>query len=91
MDDAFTAMLFLTALTGLALLALRETPAMGVLLALHLGVVFAFFVTMPYGKFVHGIHRFAALLRAARERRAVSVGGDKRVPVATTGQGGTRP
>jgi len=68
MDVAFLVMLFLTSLTGLALLVLRETGAMGVLLALHLGVVFALFVTMPYGKFVHGIYRAAALARAARER-----------------------
>jgi citrate/tricarballylate utilization protein len=43
---------------------------MGILLALHLGVVLALFLTMPYGKFVHGLYRFAALLRYARERRA---------------------
>ncbi len=69
MDAAFIVMLFLTSLTGLALLILRETSAMGPLLALHLGVVFALFVTMPYGKFVHGIYRFVALVRYARERR----------------------
>ncbi|MYZ46993.1 tricarballylate utilization 4Fe-4S protein TcuB [Propylenella binzhouense] len=70
MDVAFIAMLFLTGLTGLLLLLLRATPAMGILLAVHLGVVFSLFVTMPYGKFVHGIYRFAALVRYAKERRA---------------------
>ncbi|MFZ1105809.1 MAG: tricarballylate utilization 4Fe-4S protein TcuB [Hyphomicrobiaceae bacterium] len=69
MDVAFLAMLFLTGLTGLALLALRETAAMGLLLALHLGVVLALFLTFPYGKFVHGLYRFLALVRYARERR----------------------
>jgi citrate/tricarballylate utilization protein len=69
MDVAFILMLFLTSLTGLALLVLRATPAMGILLALHLGVVFGFFITMPYGKFMHGIYRFAALVRYAYERR----------------------
>ena len=69
MDVAFTLMLLLTSLTGLALLALRATPAMGTLLALHLGVVFALFITMPYGKFVHGLYRVAALVRYAAERR----------------------
>jgi citrate/tricarballylate utilization protein len=69
MDVAFILMLFLTSLTGLALLVLRETAAMGPLLALHLGVVFALFITMPYGKFVHGIYRFVALVRYARERK----------------------
>jgi len=72
MDVAFLAMLFATSLTGLALLVLRETPLMGVLLALHLGVVFSLFVTMPYGKFVHGLYRFAALVRYARERQTMA-------------------
>jgi citrate/tricarballylate utilization protein len=71
MDIAFIVMLFLTSLTGMALLILRETAAMGPLLALHLGVVFSLFVTMPYGKFVHGIYRFAALVRYAMERKAM--------------------
>jgi citrate/tricarballylate utilization protein len=72
MDTAFILMLFLTALTGLALLLWRETSAMGPLLALHLGVVFALFITLPYGKFVHGIYRYAALVRYARERRMMT-------------------
>lgn len=68
MDTAFLVMLFLTALTGLLLLFLRATPAMSLLLAIHLGVVFGFFLTLPYGKFVHGLYRFAALVRYAQER-----------------------
>ena len=69
MDVAFLAMLFLTGLTGLLLLMLRATPAMGVLLAVHLGFVLGFFLTMPYGKFVHGLYRFGALLLYTKERR----------------------
>lgn len=72
MDIGFIAMLFLTGLTGMTLLVLRETAAMGPLLALHLGAVFALFITMPYGKFVHGIYRFAALVRYAQERRTAA-------------------
>jgi citrate/tricarballylate utilization protein len=71
MDVAFIVMLFATSLTGLALLVLRATAAMPLLLALHLGVVFALFITLPYGKFVHGLYRLAALVRYARERRAL--------------------
>lgn len=71
MDIAFTAMLFLVSLTGLLLLVLRSTPAMGTMLAVHMGFVFGFFITIPYGKFVHGIHCFGALVRYAKERRAL--------------------
>jgi citrate/tricarballylate utilization protein len=70
MDTGFILMLFLTSLTGLALLILRETSWMGILLAIHLGVVFSLFVTLPYSKFVHGIYRFMALIRFARESSA---------------------
>jgi citrate/tricarballylate utilization protein len=68
MDAAFLVMLFMTSLTGLLLLGLRATSAMGLLLAIHLGMVFALFLTLPYGKFVHGIYRFMALVRYAKER-----------------------
>jgi citrate/tricarballylate utilization protein len=70
MDVAFIVMLLLTGITGLALLVLRDTAAMGPLLALHLGIVFALFLTLPYGKFVHGIYRFLALVRYASEIRS---------------------
>jgi citrate/tricarballylate utilization protein len=69
MDTGFLMLLFLTSLTGLLLLALRETRAMGPLLALHLGAVMALFVTLPYGKFVHALYRVAALVRFHIERK----------------------
>jgi citrate/tricarballylate utilization protein len=69
MDLAFIVLLFLTSVTGLALLALRDTRAMAPLLAIHLGVVLALFVTLPYGKFVHAVYRVAALVRYHVERK----------------------
>ncbi|MEA7187986.1 hypothetical protein ONJ45_27200, partial [Salmonella enterica subsp. enterica serovar Virginia] len=42
-----------------------DTSGMGILLALHLGVVMALFLTLPYGKFAHGFFRCAALLKGA--------------------------
>ncbi|HEX5866126.1 MAG TPA: tricarballylate utilization 4Fe-4S protein TcuB [Beijerinckiaceae bacterium] len=91
MDMAFIAILFLTSLTGLLLLVLRETAAMGVLLAVHLGVVFAFFITLPYSKFVHGIYRWVALVRFAKERRLILANEAEAAATTSTGQGGTRP
>lgn len=69
MDRAFIALLFLTSTSGLALWLARGTPALALLLCLHLGAVMALFATMPYGKFAHGIFRTAALLRHAVEKR----------------------
>ena len=72
MDVAFLVLLFLTSLSGLLLLALRETPAMGSLLALHLGIVAGLFLTLPYSKFVHGLYRYLALVRHSMEESAES-------------------
>lgn len=68
MDVAFLLLLGLTSLTGLLLLVLRATPAMGTLLAVHLGFVAGLFLTMPYGKFAHVVYRYAALIRNALEQ-----------------------
>ena len=78
MDVGFLALLLLISLSGLALLALRESAAMGTLLALHLGAVMALFLTMPYGKFAHALFRMAALIRYHVERRrpALSTGAE---------------
>ena len=69
MDLGFIALLFLTSASGLALWLGRGTPALALLLCLHLGAVMALFATLPYGKFAHGIFRSAALLRHAVEKR----------------------
>lgn len=79
MDRGFIALLFFTSLTGLALWWARGTAAMPATLALHLGFVMAFFLTLPYGKFAHGIFRSAALLKWSIEKRLpskLSVGDD---------------
>ena len=79
LDRGFMLLLLLTSASGLALLAWRDTAAMGVLLVVHLGAVMAFFLTLPYGKFAHGIYRSAALLKWAIEKRQPSrlkLGGD---------------
>lgn len=69
MDLGFIALLFLTSASGIALWLGRGTPALAILLCLHLGAVMALFATLPYGKFGHGIFRSAALLRHAIEKR----------------------
>ena len=71
LDESFIAMLLLTSLTGLLLLILRDTPVMGVLLFVHLGVVLALFLTLPYGKFMHGFYRTAALVKYRTESDVV--------------------
>jgi citrate/tricarballylate utilization protein len=67
LDISFIAMLFLTSATGLLLLVLRGSPLMPALLVGHLGFVLALFVMLPYGKFIHGIHRMTALVMFANE------------------------
>lgn len=65
----FILILLATGASGLALRFLGETPLLGVLLALHLGAVLTLFVLAPYSKFVHGLYRYLALLRFARDLR----------------------
>jgi citrate/tricarballylate utilization protein len=69
MDNAFLALLWSTSASGLALLAWRQTQGMPLLLVVHLALVMALFLTLPYGKFVHAVYRFAALLRYHLERK----------------------
>lgn len=69
MDRGFIFILLLISLTGLALLALRDTQAMALLLIIHLATVMTFFLTIPFGKFAHGFYRSAALLKFAVEER----------------------
>ena len=72
MDLAFITLLLVVGASGLLLAVARQTPAMPLLLCLHLGSVMAFFATMPYGKFAHGLYRAAALLKWSIEKRQPS-------------------
>jgi len=72
MDLGFIALLFFISLSGLLLWLMGATVGMPLMLALHLGAVMALFLTLPYGKFAHGIFRTAALLRFAVEKRQPS-------------------
>ncbi|MBI5128660.1 MAG: tricarballylate utilization 4Fe-4S protein TcuB [Rhodopseudomonas palustris] len=79
MDRGFIALLLLVSATGFALLLLRDTQWMALWLAIHLGTVLALFLTLPYGKFAHGIFRSAALLKFNIEKRMpnrLGVGGE---------------
>jgi len=65
----FLIALNLVALSGLALLAFRDTAAMGPLLLGHISLVTGFFAALPASKAIHAPFRAAALLRAALTRR----------------------
>lgn len=68
-EMAFVILLGLTGLTGLALYGATGTGLVAPLLALHLGTVLAFFVTLPYSKMAHAAYRLAALTRDAQLKR----------------------
>ncbi|AUG55516.1 tricarballylate utilization 4Fe-4S protein TcuB [Thalassospira marina] len=67
MDVSFLVLLMLSAATGLGLMLLRDTSLVGITLCIHLGVVLTLFLSMPYGKFVHGFYRLIALVVFAVE------------------------
>ena len=67
-DAAFVWLLGFVGLSGLVLCVFGSTFALPVLLAVHLGAVFSFFLMTPYSKMAHGFYRFAALIRDAQAR-----------------------
>ncbi|MHB8732590.1 MAG: tricarballylate utilization 4Fe-4S protein TcuB [bacterium] len=67
MDYAFLVLLDLVAITGMLLLILRDTLLMPSVLVVHLGLLVGLFVTAPYGKFIHFVYRYLALVRRAGE------------------------
>lgn len=70
MDYAFLMLLLFISITGFLLLGFRATSAMGMLLIIHLGFVFALFLILPYSKFVHALYRFIALLKFYHEQES---------------------
>ncbi|HEU5296426.1 MAG TPA: tricarballylate utilization 4Fe-4S protein TcuB [Burkholderiaceae bacterium] len=69
MDIGFIALLFVVATSGLALALARTTSTMPLLLSLHLAAVMVLFVTLPYGRFAHGVYRVGALVKWSIEKR----------------------
>lgn len=68
MDVSFLALLLLTSISGLLLMLVKDTQWVGLVLNLHLGIVMTFFLSMPYGKFIHGFYRLIALVVFAIEK-----------------------
>jgi citrate/tricarballylate utilization protein len=58
------------ALTGLATLLTRDTPASAVVLMIHLSAVIESFAMAPYSKFMHVVFRSLALVKDHLERAA---------------------
>src|SRR5690606_30439856 len=63
LDYAFLWLLILTSVTGLILMLLRSTEAAGTLLTIHLGIIAALYLSLPFSKFAHVVYRYAALIR----------------------------
>jgi citrate/tricarballylate utilization protein len=69
LDWLFLLSLNTVSITGMLLLVLRDTPAMGVLLVVHLATVLALYISAPYGKFAHFLYRYASLVQNRVESR----------------------
>ena len=68
-DYALLLLLAAIAVSGLSLLALRASSLVGLLLVIHLALVFTFFLMIPYSKMIHGLYRLLALVQSAAEHR----------------------
>ena len=70
LDRAFLLALVLVSATGIALLVSQKlVGVVHIVLLLHLATILMFFITLPYGKLMHAVYRFGALLRNARDAR----------------------
>ena len=64
-EMAFVLLLFGVSATGLALYVATGTSFVPTLLAVHLGFVLCFFLSLPYSKMAHGFYRMTALIKDA--------------------------
>ena len=68
LDRAFLLALVLVSATGIALLVSQKlVGVVHIVLLVHLATILMFFITLPYGKLMHAVYRFGALLRNARD------------------------
>ncbi|WP_417212666.1 tricarballylate utilization 4Fe-4S protein TcuB [Acinetobacter venetianus] len=82
MDVSFLILLLMTSISGLALMVLKETPFVGITLSFHLGVVLALFMSMPYGKFIHGFYRLISLIVFSMEKsNKQAIVGTNEIPI----------
>ena len=70
MDTAFLVVFDLVSITGMLLLALRDSPLMPALLLAHFATLAGLYATIPYGKFVHVVYRLLVLFQNHRELMA---------------------
>lgn len=73
-DRALLLALLLVSVTGFLSLFFRETVLSGAALVVHLGTVAALFLFMPYGKFVHFMYRYLALVKREIDERVAARG-----------------
>ena len=86
MDITFLWLLLATSVTGLGLMLLADTQWVGLTLSVHLGVVMTLFLTMPYGKFIHGFYRLIALVAFAMEQEEHQARvGVEQIPIKNVG------
>jgi citrate/tricarballylate utilization protein len=71
-EMGFLALLGATGATGLLLYAATGTPAVKIILALHLATVLTLFLLLPYTKMIHGFYRLATLIVEEQKKAARS-------------------
>ena len=70
-DTALLTSLLLVAITGIVLLIVQKASGqLRIVLLVHLGAVAGLYLFAPYGKLMHAVYRFAAIVVDVRERAA---------------------